>query len=145
MRIVDSDQHLYEPRTLWRDHIDPAWRDEALRIEEDATGTPRLRWREHVLGIAEVQVPGQTAEIGEQHRRARAGLPPLARYDEVLPRDYWEPAARVAKLRALGVDEAVLFPNYGLLWERTLHASLPALRANMAAWNRWCATVASEG
>ena len=32
MRIVDSDQHLYESRTLWREHIEPTLRDEALRI-----------------------------------------------------------------------------------------------------------------
>jgi predicted TIM-barrel fold metal-dependent hydrolase len=143
--IIDSDQHLFESRTLWLDHIDPGMRDEAVRIEDDAVGTPRLWWRDRQLGIAEVQVPGRTAEIGEHHQRARAGLPPLERYDDVLPRDYWEPAARLAKLEALGVDEAVLFPNYGLLWERTLHAALPALRANMAAWNRWCVTVAHEG
>lgn len=145
MAIIDSDQHLYESRTLWRDHIDPAMREEALRIEDDASGTPRLRWRDRAIGMAEVQIPGRSAEIGESHRRARAGLPPLERYDEVLPRDYWEPSARLAKLAELGVDEAVLFPNYGLLWERTLHAALPALLANMAAWNRWCISVAQEG
>lgn len=145
MRVVDCDQHLYESRTLWRDHIDPARRDDALRIEDDATGTPRLRWRGGDLGIAEVHVPGRTADVGERHRRARAGLPPAERYDDVLPQDYWEPAARVARLSALGVDEAVLFPNYGLLWERVLHVDLPALCANMRAWNRWCAAVAAEG
>jgi hypothetical protein len=102
-------------------------------------------WRGQRLGLAEVQLPGRTAEIGEHHRRARAGLPPLERYDDILPRDYWEPAARLAKLDDLGVDEAVLFPNYGLLWERRLHVSLPALLANMAAWNRWCVSVAQEG
>jgi hypothetical protein len=75
----------------------------------------------------------------------RAGLPPDTRYDDALPRDYWEPAARAAKLTALGLDEAVVFPNYGLLWERALHASLPALHANLAAWNRWCAIVVQEG
>ena len=145
MRIVDSDQHLYESRTLWREHIEPTLRDEALRIEDDATGTPRLRWRGTDLGIAEVQVPGRSDQVGERHRRARAGLPPAERYDDVLPRDYWEPAARVARLAALGVDEAVLFPNYGLLWERALQPSLAALCANMSAWNRWCAVVAAEG
>jgi predicted TIM-barrel fold metal-dependent hydrolase len=145
MPIIDSDQHLYEARTLWLDHIDPSMRDEAIRIEDDATGTARVCWRGRPLGMAEVQVPGRSMEVGEKHRRARAGLPPLERYDEALPRDYWEPAARLAKLAELGVDEAVLFPNYGLLWERALHESLPALLANMKAWNRWCATVAKEG
>ena len=145
MRIVDSDQHLYESRTLWREHVDPAWRDEALRIEDDASGTPRLRWRGSDLGIAEVQVPGRSDAVGERHRRARAGLPPTERYDEALPRDYWDPAARAARLAALGVDEAVLFPNYGLLWERALQDAPAAQRANMAAWNRWCAVVAAEG
>jgi hypothetical protein len=143
--IIDSDQHLYESRTLWREHIDPRMRDEALRIEDDAGGTPRLRWRGRDIGLAEVQLPGNPAAVGESHRRARAGLPPLGRYDEVLPRDYWEPSARVAKLAELRLDEAVLFPNYGLLWERTLDAELPALLANMAAWNRWCVAVAQEG
>ena len=102
MAIIDSDQHLYESRTLWLEHIDPGMRDEALRIEDDATGTPRLRWRDHEIGIAEVQVPGRTAEVGERHRRARAGLPPLERYDERLPRAYWEPRARLAKLSRAG-------------------------------------------
>ena len=145
MVIIDSDQHLYESRTLWREHIDPSCRDEALRIEDDAAGMPRLRWRNQDLGIAEVQVPGRMAEVGERHRRAREGQPSPESYDAVLPRDYWEPSARLAKLSDLGVDEGVLFPNYGLLWERALHSSLPALLANMGAWNRWCATVAQEG
>src|SRR5215470_5404127 len=116
MPIIDSDQHLYESRTLWRDHIDPSMRDEVLRIEDDASGTPRLRWRERELGLAEVQLPGNPAAVGESHRRAREGLPPLQRYDDALPRDYWEPSARAAKLDELRLDEAVLFPNYGLLW-----------------------------
>jgi len=145
MTVIDSDQHLFETRTMWRDHIDPAWRDDAVRIEDDATGTPWVRWRDLRMGIAEVQVPGRSTEVGERHRRARTGLPAEERYDDVLPRDYWDPCARLAKLTELGVDEGVLFPNYGLLWERTLHASLPALLANMAAWNRWCVTVAQEG
>jgi hypothetical protein len=143
--IIDSDQHLYESRTLWRDYIDPGMRAEALRIEDDDVGTPLLRWRDDTISIAEVQVPGRSADIGNNHRRARAHQPPRERYDDVLPRDYWEPGARRAKLADLGVDEAVLFPNFGLLWERKLQASLPAQLANMAAWNRWCIDVARDG
>jgi predicted TIM-barrel fold metal-dependent hydrolase len=62
----------------------------------------------------------------------------------VLPRDYWDASARADALGAMGVDEAVVFPNFGLLWERTLDASLPALTANMRAWNRRCAEVVTD-
>src|SRR5699024_7077302 len=62
-----------------------------------------------------------------------------------LPAAYWEPASRVRWLDEVGLDEAVVFPNYGLLWERELSSSLPAVTANMTAWNRYCAVIQSEG
>lgn len=144
-RIIDSDQHLFEYRGLWEEHADPALRHEAIRFEDDALGHVTLRWRDQVLGVADVSLPGETDAIGERRRREREGLPPEARYDEILPRDYWEPAARLAKLETMGVDEALLFPNYGLGIERTLSVDLAALEANLGAWNRWCAEVARAG
>ena len=87
----------------------------------------RVVWRDQVLAVADVQTPGETDAIGERRRREREGLAPLARYDEVLPRDYWDPAARAERLASLGVDEAMLFPNYGLVWERTLAGAICAL------------------
>jgi len=33
--LVDSDQHHYESRTMWQDHVEPAVRDEALHIVDD--------------------------------------------------------------------------------------------------------------
>jgi predicted TIM-barrel fold metal-dependent hydrolase len=144
-RVIDCDQHLYEYRGLWEEHIDPGLRDEAIRFRDDDRGHVRVTWRDQVLSVADVQMPGETDAIGERRRREREGLPPLARYDEILPRDYWDPAARADRLAALGVDEAIVFPNFGLGWERTLSADLPALRANMSAWNRWCESVVREG
>jgi Amidohydrolase len=144
--VIDSDQHLYEYRGMWREHIDPALREEALELTDDERGNTWLTWRGRVLGVGDVQDPGETDAIGERRRRERAGLPPLRHYDDALPRDYWEPTARKARLAELGVDEAFLFPNYGLAWERKLGAwSRPALLANLRAWNRWCQTVAAEG
>ena len=143
--VVDSDQHLYESRSMWRDHIDPARREDALHIDDDELGYPWLTWRGRRLQPADVQRPGQTSALGTLHERIRAGLPPETRYDDELPRDYWHAAARAERLAAMGVDEAVVFPNFGLLWERTLDADLDALTANMTAWNRWCASVAIDG
>jgi hypothetical protein len=143
--VIDCDEHLYESRTLWADHIDPAFREEALRIEDDELGYAWLRWRDHPLDIADVQHPGDTTVLGEHRRRRREGAPAPYNYDEALPADYWEPSARVRRLDELGLGGAVLFPNFRLLWERRLAASLPALTANMSAWNRWCADVTTAG
>jgi len=144
-RIIDSDQHLFEYRGLWEEHADPALRHEAIRFEDDALGHVTLRWRDQVLGVADVSLPGETDAIGQRRQREREGLPPEARYDEILPRDYWEPKALLAQLETMGVDEALLFPNYGLGIERTLSADLSALQANLGAWNRWCIEVARAG
>ena len=130
---------------MWADHIDPALRDEALTIEYDDLGWAWVTWRDRRLQIADVQIPGDTKVLGERRERQRAGLPADYRYEDLLPAAYWEPKARVDQLDAMSLDEAVLFPNFGLLWERTLSTSLPALTGNMGAWNRWCASVAADG
>jgi len=143
--IIDSDQHLYESRTLWAEHIDPGSREEAIAIVDDELGYPWLTWRGQRLSLADVQLPGDTKAIGERHRRQREHLGPEYGYDEMLPDDYWQPSARAKRISSMGLDEAVLFPNYGLLWERRLSESLEALTANMEAWNRWCASVVSDG
>ena len=144
VRVIDSDQHLVESRDLWRENVDPADRDDALTIDDDDVGNAWLTWRGKRLAFADVQTPGETDAIGRRHRRARHGDAPEVRYDDALPRDHWEPGARVARLDAMGVDDAMLFPNFGLLWERPLSDDLRALLANMRAWNRWCATVADH-
>jgi hypothetical protein len=143
--VIDSDQHLYETRTLWADHMDPGLRDRALAIVDDDVGNAWLTWQGERIVMADVTLPGQTTEVGQRLQRALAGEPPAERYDEILPASYWDPDSRIAVLPELGVDESVLFPNYGLAWERTLEGDLPASLANMGAWNRWAAAVACDG
>ena len=143
--VVDCDQHLYESRDLWRSHIDPADRHRALAIEDDDQGYAWLTWQGRRLQLADVQQPGDTAVLGDFRAGQRRGDPPPYVYDDALPRDYWDPAARRDRLDEMGLDGAVLFPNFGLLWERPLSDDLPALTANMRAWNRWCAIGGGRG
>lgn len=142
--VVDVDQHLYESRSTWADHIDPAHRDDALTLIDDERGYTWLSWRGERLDLADVHLPGNVDSCGTHRERLRRGDPSSYRYDEALPASYWDPKARVAWLDEVGLDEAVCFPNFGLLWERRLSVSLPAVTANMTAWNRWCATVVEE-
>lgn len=143
--IIDGDQHLYEPRTMWRDYIDPAFRDDALAIDDDDLGYAWLTWRGRRIYPAEVQRPARAKEIGELRKRMEAGVPAEASYDELLPEDYWLPKARLDRLDEWGLDGAVLLPNFGLIWEDVLAADVPALCANLRAHNRWMAEAQADG
>ena len=106
-QVIDCDQHLYEPRRLWREHIDPEHRDDALAIVDDELGYPWLTWRDRRIELCDVQHPRDTSALDRHRTRARDGQPPEYSYDEALPADYWEPSVRVAKLDEMRLDEAV--------------------------------------
>jgi len=143
--VIDVDQHLHEPRSMWRDHIDPNLRDHALAIEDDELGYAWLTWQGRRLYPAEIQTPGKASLIGRERLRMEAREPAEASYDELLPLEYTDPKARVAALDSFGLEAAVLFPNFGLLWEESLSSDLAALTGNMRAFNRWMAEVVTEG
>jgi predicted TIM-barrel fold metal-dependent hydrolase len=144
-RVIDVDQHLHEPRAMWREYIDPSLRDRALAIEDDELGYAWLTWRGQRLYPAEIQFPGKPSLIGKERLRMEAREPAEASYDELLPPEYTEPKARIDALDGFGLDAAVLFPNFGLLWEESLSGDLEALCGNMRAFNRWMADVVTEG
>lgn len=135
--ILDVDQHLSESRTAWRDHIDPAFREDALSIEEDKLGWPWLTWRGRGLYAVEHQEPHHPEAIGAERLRREAGERATMSYEELVPPAYCDPQARLAELDRFGVDASVLFPNYGLVWEDILGVDLAALHANLRAYNRW--------
>lgn len=139
--FIDADQHMHEPGTMWADYIDPRDRETALTIEDDDVGNSWVQWRGQRIGLADVTTPGEVDMVGERLQRALRGEKPDAHYGDELTPELWDPAARAAHLREVGVDEAVLFPNYGLLWERVLEHDLAATTANMRAWNRWAAAM----
>src|SRR5438876_4974756 len=118
--VLDSDTHLYETRTLWSDYAEPGQRDKTLRIADDELGHAWLMFGDRKIQLAEVHHPGQVDQMGEYRRQVRAGVPAEASYDERLPRAFWDPAVRRDDLDGFGLDASVVFPNFGLLWERPL-------------------------
>ena len=145
MPMLDCDTHLYEPRSMWAEHVDPDDRDVALRLDEDELGHTWLMLGDRRIHLAEVHRPGDVDAMGAYRRLVRAGERPAVSYDEALPTGFWDPAARRDALPSYGAEQAVVFPNFGLLWERPLAGDLRATLANMTAWNRWAATIAAEG
>ena len=144
--IIDSDQHLYETRTLWVDHIDPALRDDALAIVDDELRIPVADLARRRLDCRPTSsspgTPPPSAVTG--NAAASTCRPSTTTTTHSRPTTGNRCPGRAAR-PSMGLDEAVLFPNFGLLWERRLSGRCAALTANMAAWNRWCATVVADG
>jgi predicted TIM-barrel fold metal-dependent hydrolase len=135
--VIDADTHLFETRSLWADHLPADRRHLAVGIEEDDLGYAWLTAPDgRRIHLAEVHTPGDITTMGDRRIRQRAGLPPAAPFGELPAHDH-DPSARVRLMDDQGVDQAFVFPNFGLFWVRTLEEQQDAQLANMEAWNRW--------
>jgi predicted TIM-barrel fold metal-dependent hydrolase len=144
MSRIDCDQHLFETADMWETHVDPADRDVALRMVTNDDGYVWLMFGDQQIALAEPHYPGAVEGIGEHRQRWLNGLPSELDYT-AFAASYSDPRSRLERLNEFGFDAAVLFPNYGITWERPLNENLRATLANMRAWNRWIVEIASEG
>ncbi len=143
-QLIDSDTHLFEPPDLWRTYADPADRDVALHMETDRLGYTWLMFGDRRIGLGGPHRPGDVEGMGAFRQRLVDGLPTdfdLASFTA----GYSDPDERIHQLDRAGFDASIMFPNYGIAWERPLARDLRATLANMAAWNRWIVEVAARG
>jgi predicted TIM-barrel fold metal-dependent hydrolase len=145
LQTIDVDQHLFESRTTWSEYIEPDRRSDALSISDDEAGWPWLTWRGTRLTPLEVPIPERSTLIGQDRLRRLRGERAPASFDELVPDSYRAAGARLGSLDQFGLDAAVMFPNYGLLWEQRLASDRAAQRANARAYNRFVADVCGEG
>jgi predicted TIM-barrel fold metal-dependent hydrolase len=145
LQTIDVDQHLFESRTTWSEHIEPARRSDALSISDDEGGWPWLSWRGRRLTPLEVPIPERSTLIGQDRLRRLRGERAPASFDDLVPDSYRLAGPRLESLDEFGLDAAVMFPNYGLLWEHRLASDRTAQRANARAYNRFVAEVCGEG
>jgi predicted TIM-barrel fold metal-dependent hydrolase len=144
MTRIDCDMHFFEAPDTWLSYADPPDRDVTLRLAPDDRGYYWLMQGARRLRLAEPHHPGEVDKMGAYRQRRREGLPPAYDYHEVCA-DFSDVNKRLAYLDSTGFDAAVLFPNYGLLWERDLSADPRAVHANLTAWNRYAADIRAEG
>jgi predicted TIM-barrel fold metal-dependent hydrolase len=145
LQTIDVDQHLFESRRTWAEHIDPDCREGALSIEDDDLGWPWLTWRGTRLTPIEVPMPEQGSALGDDRVRRLRGERPRGSFEELVPATYGTAAGRLGLLDQIGIDGSVLFPNYGLLWEKWLAEDRPSQRANARAYNRFVSDVCHDG
>lgn len=131
--VVDCDSHVMEPADLWLTHLEPRYRDRAIRIE-------RRDGVEHLIIGEQSVLSGVLAGLGGAHQERATLFSGQLGYADGCEPSSWDPAARVKMLDAWGVDVGILFPTIGILPFPTEDHDLAS--AYCRAYNRWQAEFA---
>jgi predicted TIM-barrel fold metal-dependent hydrolase len=139
IRIVDVDQHYYEPYDCCTRHLDPRFREQAVHVARNAEGRDEWRFgdvpldgerypRRVTVGPGVLELSLSARERGEQYRHTLV--------DGWAP-EYTDRATRVRLLDGWGIDAAVLFPSSGLAFDAQPSIPPDAACAAATAFNRW--------
>lgn len=122
-RVIDADGHVFEPDSLWEEHLDPVFLDRRPRLVHDERGTTRYELEGHLVPPG----TGRGAWVPEGIREAS-----LKREGGI------DPAARLVDMDHEGIDVAVLYATaaLGLYALSDLDLSIACCRA----YNDWLAT-----
>jgi predicted TIM-barrel fold metal-dependent hydrolase len=131
---VDADGHVLEPATLWEDYLEARYRDRAMRIRTDDEGLEYLELEGRPSARTVKGVLGLLGAMGEGE--VRRG--PERRYMDHIPYGGGDASERLELLDKENLEQAVLYPTIGLLWE--CEVTDPEITvAYQRAYNRWIA------
>jgi uncharacterized protein len=131
---VDADGHVLEPRDTWVNYIDPAFRDRAIRIDNDDQGDEVLL----IDGRPLEGLRNALAALGGIELDPAVAINPASRlrYEDGCPLGGYDPAGRLEVMDAELIDVALLYPTIGICWEGMV--TEPALaNAYTQAYNRY--------
>jgi predicted TIM-barrel fold metal-dependent hydrolase len=141
-RIVDADNHFYEPDDCFTRHIEARFRHRTARVERaspDALGRVFIgNERSGFYSVAvgdHVGPPGMMRAFlrGDTDRGAVNASPIDAR--QVPP--FVEKRARLALMDEQGVEACIMLPTFGIGVEYQLRRDPEALYPSLTSYNRW--------
>jgi predicted TIM-barrel fold metal-dependent hydrolase len=124
--VIDGDGHLMEPRDIWREFVDPAFRDRIPNVTGD------IGRQKHSYGPSEIHPEGFTSLPYAEERFARVGKD---KYGDAFE-SYWSLETRLRDMDAEGIDLMVCFPTSGTV--ATFPGVAPDLQGALCrAYNDW--------
>jgi len=127
--VISADSHVTEPPNTYLDHIDPAWRARAPRLErQEGIGDVFV-----IEGMKRPIPMGLVAAAGKPAHEIRVQG---ARFEE-MHRGGWDPEARIADQERDGVAAEVIYPTVGMAICN--HQDFDYKKACFDAYNRWIA------
>lgn len=130
-KIIDSDGHIVEPRAIWQEYAEPAFRDLIPQVMTDEEGVVRIKVDGKIPPRSHMMFAGMCVPDGlKSTERARK-----LTWDDVLPASF-EPHERIKVMDSEGIDVSILYGSLGL----TYSAREPAIAAAACrAYNNWAA------
>ncbi|HEY2301786.1 MAG TPA: amidohydrolase family protein, partial [Acidimicrobiales bacterium] len=139
VRIIDIDQHYFEPVDCCTRHLESRFADQAVHVVYDAAGSPE--WRIGDRPVAGERRPRQVTIAPGELERSLSARDRGERYvstliDGTAP-EYSNRDVRLQQMDEWGVDVAVLFPSSGLAFDGQMSDLPDAACAAARALNRW--------
>jgi predicted TIM-barrel fold metal-dependent hydrolase len=121
-RVIDADGHVFEPEVLWREYVDPEFRE----------GLPGALMNAHIgFDVDPELVAAQVAM--QHHGRIGTDLWDDTSRSRLTTAGGSDPVKRLEDMDAEGIDEVVLYPTQMLMWNE----DLDLFRAVCRGYNDW--------
>ncbi|CAM9980605.1 unnamed protein product, partial [Phaeothamnion confervicola] len=138
-RLLDADNHYYEPPDCFSRHIDPSFRDRAITAERRDDGWVLLHDGRVIKYAAsdlidEAEPPGSLLSLmRDRSLRSRSDARVAVPHDPA----YVDRSARLALMDRQGIEATLMLPSVGVTVEQALSHDPAALAANFRSFNRW--------
>jgi predicted TIM-barrel fold metal-dependent hydrolase len=138
--VIDFDNHYYEPDDCCSRHIEPKYRDRAIRVVPSAEpGLGKWIMGDQELRIVPYQLSDRSGAPGskEEMFAGRAQLKPT---EVFRPKDVpacMERRARLAVMDDQGLEACVMLPSNAVGFESEFKVDPEGMCANWRSFNRW--------
>jgi predicted TIM-barrel fold metal-dependent hydrolase len=141
-RMIDSDHHYYEPYDCFSRFIEPEFADRVINVRVDEKGRGKLYFGDRqfrfmrVIQTDYIGAPGSLRQMLDDadNRDGFVSRDIIRGWDHP---DMMQRAPRIAKMDEQGVQAGLMLGTAMLQAENELHDDIPALYANIRAYNRW--------
>lgn len=145
-RVIDFDNHYYEPEDAFSRHIEPAFRDQALTCRDLGGGGRMWTMGDLVcesytipgVPVDKIRPPGFAAGLFDGSIDMEAMLGGQIDYES--PESYPEFLHRGPRLKAMesqGLEAIVQLPSVGVIVDHDFTSRPQAMCANYRGFNRW--------
>ena len=115
--VADADGHIMEPGNLWKENLEPRYRDRAMQVVSGEDGLDYLE----IDGRGSEVLNGALGGLGTLDEgaawRSKEHKPELLNWEDCRTPGSKDPHARIEWMTEQGIDLAFLYPSLGLNWQ----------------------------